>query len=191
MTEINNLRKATPHHSDKYFIDTNVWFWVTYAASNEIETPNAPLRYQLQEYPAFIEKILDEGACIYHSPLTLSELTNIVEKTEYDIYKEDTGEELTRKQFRMLPELRARVMGEVSNAWKQITQMSESLDINIDANISNKALDALNKHCLDAYDAFYIESMAVNQITKIVTDDSDFNGLDLSLYTANNRLVRQ
>ena len=190
MTEINNLRKATPHHSDKYFIDTNVWFWVTYAASNEIETPNAPLRYQLLEYPAFIQKILDEGAGIYHSPLTLSELTNIVERTEYDIYKEDTGEELTRKQFRMLPEQRARVMDEVSNAWKQITQMSETLDVNIDLKMSNKALDVLSNHCLDAYDAFYIESMKVNQITKIVTDDSDFNGLDVSLYTANNRLVR-
>ena len=58
MTTIVNIKNRVDlHHSDKFFIDTNVWFWLTYAASNEIQTQNAPARYQLEVYPEFIEKI--------------------------------------------------------------------------------------------------------------------------------------
>ncbi|WP_181044558.1 type II toxin-antitoxin system VapC family toxin [Aliivibrio sifiae] len=188
-TRIVNIRHHTPHHTDRFFIDTNVWFWLTYAASNEIQTQNAPIRYQLEAYPNFIEKILDEGANIYHSPLALSELANIIERTEYDIYLSNHSVHLTRKQFRKETEHRKKVMQEVSNAWQQITQMSETLDITLNKELSTKALTTLSEHQLDAYDAFYIESMSRYNVTNIVTDDSDFNGLDISLYTANNQLV--
>ncbi|WP_210437942.1 hypothetical protein, partial [Vibrio crassostreae] len=74
-------------------------------------------------------------------------------------------------------------------AWQQITQMSSPLDITLNSALSQNALITLNQHCLDAYDAFYIESMSSYEIVNILTDDSDFDGLDISLYTANNRLI--
>lgn len=190
MADIINIRKHTPHRTDRFFVDTNVWFWLTYAASNEIQTQNAPARYQLESYPAFIEKILDEGACIYHSPLTLSEITNLIERTEYDIYSLQSRQSPTRKQFRGMKEQRKRVMTEVANAWNQIQHMSQCLDIQINSELSLRALDTLKNHCLDAYDAFYIESMSNYGVTKIVTDDSDFNGLEVSLCTANIKLIQ-
>ncbi|CAK3063488.1 MULTISPECIES: type II toxin-antitoxin system VapC family toxin [Vibrio] len=190
MTRIVNIKNRVDlHHSDKFFIDTNVWFWLTYAASNEIQTQNAPARYQLEIYPEFIEKILDEGASIYHSPLALSELANIIERTEYDIFQSKQTEDISRKSFRKKTDHRKRVMEEVSNAWQQITQMSSPLDITLNSALSQNALITLNQHCLDAYDAFYIESMSSYEIVNILTDDSDFDGLDISLYTANNRLI--
>jgi predicted nucleic acid-binding protein len=189
MTQIVDIKKYTPLRTDKFFVDTNVWFWLTYAAANEIQTSNAPARYQMEIYPAFIEKVLDEGASIYHSPLTLSELTNLIERTEYDMYQSVNSQDLTRKGFRKITIQREKVMNEVSNAWKQITQMSKSLDITLNTDLSLKALKTLSSHCLDAYDAFYIESMLNYGITKIVTDDSDFNGLDVSLCTANRKLT--
>ncbi|GGE84015.1 MULTISPECIES: PIN domain-containing protein [Gammaproteobacteria] len=190
MTRIVDIKnRVNLHHSDKFFIDTNVWFWLTYAASNEIQTQNAPVRYQLERYPEFIEKILDEGANIYHSPLALSELANIIERTEYDIYQLKNTEKISRKDFRRKKECRKKVMEQISDAWKQIVQMSSPLDITLNETLSSKTLSTLNQYCLDAYDAFYIESMSDYGVSNIVTDDCDFNGLDISLYTANNRLV--
>ncbi len=191
MSRIYNIRsKVEVHHSDRFFVDTNVWFWFTYAASNEIQTNNSPIRYQLEKYPEFIEKVLDEGANLYHSPLALSELTNIIEKTEYETYKLAKGVELTRKEFRKIGEQRKKVILEVSNAWSQITSMSETLDVKLDAHLATNALTMLNQHCLDAYDAFYVKSMSDYQISKIVTDDGDFHSLEVDLYTANHGLIR-
>ncbi|EHD2236921.1 PIN domain-containing protein, partial [Vibrio vulnificus] len=189
MSRIENIqRRVDLHHSDRFFVDTNVWFWLTYAASNEIQTKNSPVRYQLERYPEFIEKILDEGASLYHSPLALSELTNIIERTEYETYLLSSGDDITRKEFRNIEELREKVMIEVSNAWSQVTMMSETLEVKLDSALADHALQTLNDYCLDAYDAFYVKSMSDYQITNIVTDDRDFHGLGLVLYTANNSL---
>lgn len=186
---INIQHRVSVHHSDKFFVDTNVWFWFTYAASNEIQTTNSPIRYQLENYPKFIEKILDEGAKLYHSPLTLSELTNIIERTEYQTYLLSNDSNITRKEFRNETEQRKKVMIEVSNAWKQIVSMSETLEIKCDAELEKYALNALNSYYLDAYDAFYVKSMLDYKVTNIITDDGDFLGLDLALYTANNKIL--
>lgn len=188
-TIINIQRRVELHHSDRFFVDTNVWFWLTYAASNEIQTSNSPVRYQLERYPKFIEQILDEGASLYHSPLALSELANIIERTEYETYLLSNDHEITRKEFRSMEQHRKKVMLEVSNAWQQVTSMSETLELTLNAVLANIALKTLNECCLDAYDAFYVKSMIDYDINKIVTDDRDFNGLNLSLYTANNSLV--
>ncbi|ROQ24335.1 type II toxin-antitoxin system VapC family toxin [Gallaecimonas pentaromativorans] len=183
-------RNIELHHSDRFFVDTNVWFWFTYAASNEINPVNYPVRYQIEKYPLFIEKILDKGAKLYHSPLVLSELTNIIEKTEYNSYKNSHRlHNLTRKDFRDIEEKRKKVMLEVSNSWAQITSMSEALELTINSDLADFALKTLNAHSLDAYDAFYIRSMSEYQISKIITDDRDFQSLDLELYTANNMLI--
>lgn len=190
MTRIINIRhRVDIHHSDRFFVDTNVWFWLTYAASNEIQTDNSPIRYQLERYPEFIEKILDEGASLYHSPLILSELTNIIERTEYQTYLLSNDNKINRKEFRSINNQRKKVMIEVSSAWNQVISMSESLEIKCDSELAKHALNTLNSHCLDAYDAFYVKSMSDYKITSIITDDGDFHGLSLSLYTANNRLV--
>ncbi|MBM4844807.1 PIN domain-containing protein [Vibrio parahaemolyticus] len=190
MANVHNIRNRVEfHHSDRFFIDTNVWFWFTYAASNEIQTPNSPGRYQLQRYPEFIEKILDEGASLYHSPLMLSELTNVIERTECEIYNYSNDTELTRKEFRLLTPQREKVIREVSNAWQQVTSMSTTLELTINAELANSALITLSDYSLDAYDAFYAKSMSDYGIENIVTDDADFSGLDLNLYTANNRLI--
>ncbi|WP_154180900.1 type II toxin-antitoxin system VapC family toxin [Vibrio furnissii] len=187
---INIQRQVVLHHTDRFFVDTNVWFWLTYAASNEIQTDNSPVRYQLERYPEFIEKILDEGASLYHSPLALSELANIIEKTEYETYLLSNDVEVTRKEFRNIEKQRQKVMLEVSNAWQQVTSMSQTLAVTLNAVLADHALQTLKTYCLDAYDAFYVKSMSDYGIINIVTDDRDFHGLDLNMYTANNALVR-
>ena len=186
-----NIAKHSPKGTDKYFVDSNVWFWFTYAGSNEIQSDERS-RYQLKIYPDYIEKILDEGARLFHSPLTLSELTSVIEKTEYDVYCQRNPEQrISKKKFRAKPDCRKRVLSEVSTAWKTINQISECLDITLNSNIANEALAKLNDSMLDPYDAFFLHSMANYSVDSILTDDGDFVGSGVSVYTANNKVSKQ
>jgi predicted nucleic acid-binding protein len=189
MANLINIRKHIPDGRDRYFVDSNVWFWLTYAASNEISTPNAPLRYQTQSYPEYIEKVLDEGARLYHCPLTLSELSSIIERTELDIYRlKKSLPRITKKEFRNIAECRARVVKQISLAWSTISQMSECLNITLNEDLADGAIKVMGETLLDPYDAFYIDSMSIYDIKNIITDDSDFISTDISVFTANNRV---
>jgi predicted nucleic acid-binding protein len=181
-----NISTSRPIHTDKYFVDTNVWFWFTYCASREINTTNKPRRYQLEKYPEFIEKALDAGAKLFHCPLAFSELANVIERTEYDIFKTcESGNVLTRKRFRSMQDEREKVISEIKMAWTTVNSLSTCLDISLDKDIVTSALTCLESAPLDAYDALYLQVMSSAGITKLITDDQDFikSGVE-SVYTA-------
>ena len=74
-----NINKVAVKGKEKYFIDTNVWFWFVGGGVNG----QSGKAYQILDYPKFIERILDAGARMYHSSLTLAELAHIIEREEY------------------------------------------------------------------------------------------------------------
>ena len=174
MANLIKLRDHTIHHTDKIFVDTNVWFWFTYAASNEIETENQPLRYQTLNYPEFLEKILDTGASLFHSPLTLAELSNVIDRTEKEIHNVRNQKDLTRKEFRNNLACRERVINEIEIAWRAINDISSSIDVNLNHEFSDSALKIYSQCTLDPYDSFYVKMMRDYGINSILTDDKDF-----------------
>jgi predicted nucleic acid-binding protein len=185
---IKNIHKQLPHNSDRFFIDANVWFWFTYASSNEMYKDEHSSRYQAHQYPEFIEKILDSGAKIFHCPLVFSELANVIERTEYEM--EYPCRSITRKQFRAQTEKRARVISEIEMAWETIESISESLDIVLTNTNIKTALVLLKNSCLDPYDAFYCEMMEKEGIQNLVTDDADFQSIQSqNIYTANRKMI--
>lgn len=190
MPTIYSVQKTKPVHQDRYFIDTNVWFWFTYCASKEISTEHSPKRYQLEKYPEFIEKALDAGAKIYHCPLVYTELANIIEKTEFDIYCENNPDmTMTRKKFRRLESERKRVIAEIDLAWRTINGLSTCLDINLRKDRIASIHALLGRTSLDSYDALYLCLMEQEGIEKIITDDSDFVTSTVAhIYTANNQI---
>lgn len=177
-----SLKNCQPIHTDKFFVDSNVWFWITYCASKEINTGNKPKRYQLENYPVFIEKILDIGAKLFHCPLVFSELANVIERTEYEIYNDNNrSDRVSRKRYRAIESERAKVINEIRMAWTTVNSMSTCLDLNLNEDTVPPALARLESAPLDAYDAFYLQVMSSEGITKLISDDRDFNmpGLDL------------
>lgn len=185
MSNILNINTARPNHTDKYFVDTNVWFWSTYCASKEINTSHKPRRYQVEKYPQFIEKALDVGAKLFHCPLVFSELANIIEKTEYEIFLSEESKNISRKKFRAIQEKRKNVIQEIKIAWKTVESLSTCLDINLSRSIVPSALSCLEAAPLDPYDAFYLQVMSAEGITKLITDDRDFRTTGIhSIYTA-------
>lgn len=186
MSKVLSIKDVSPHHTDKFFVDTNVWFWLTYCASREINTANKPRRYQLERYPEFIEKALDVGAKLYHCPLVFSELANIIERTEYEIFKVDNPQtNLTRKKFRSVGDKRKKVIDEIKFAWSAVNSISTCLDIRLSEKIVPPSLECLANAPLDAYDAFYLQVMNSEGITSLITDDKDFLSTDIAfVYTA-------
>lgn len=187
MNNINKLNSTRPEHKDKYFVDTNVWFWFTYCSSREIETPNKPQRYQTKSYPEFIEKALDSGAKLFHCPLAFSELANVIERTEHDIYiRNNMEKKISRKKFRSIPEERQRVLSEIKVAWDTICSLSTCINVNLRLEMVKSAQMLLEQSTLDPYDAFYYQVMTSEGISKIITDDCDFKSVAaIEIYTAN------
>lgn len=190
MTKIHSLSTVKPVRQDRFFVDSNVWFWFTYCASKEFSDANQPRHYQLEKYPKFIEEALDIGASLYHSPLVYTELANIIEKTEHGIYVNKYGE-IERKKFRAIAHCRERVLKEVDQAWKIISTVSSCLDIHLKANLIPHIHKLLVSSKLDSYDALYLQVMQLENIEKLISDDGDFVETPLKdLYTANNQVLR-
>lgn len=186
MSNIINIQVARPVHTDKYFVDTNVWFWFTYCASKEISTSSKPKRYQIEKYPEFIEKALDAGAKLFHCPLIFSELANVIERTEYEIFISDhKNSKVTRKGFRKIVAERKKVIREIEVAWSTVNSISTCLSVNLSEKTIPPAIFHMQSAPLDAYDAFYLQVMSSEGISKLISDDRDFTvtGIE-SLYTA-------
>jgi len=178
-----SLNNCEPAHTDKFFVDTNVWFWVTYCASKEINTDSKPKRYQLQNYPAFIEKVLDVGAKLFHCPLVFSELANVIERTEYDIFSDgNRSDRISRKKYRAIESEREKVINEIRMAWTTVNSMSTCLDVKLSKGTVVPALAYLQSAPLDAYDAFYLQVMSSEGITKLISDDGDFKSTGVDLF---------
>lgn len=175
-----NINDCTPKAGDKFFVDTNVWFWSTYVSSKTIADKTKPQDYQRIKYPAFLESLLNAKAELYFSPLILAELANIIEQAEFEIYKmyNPTDNKISKKRFRSQPAERASVISEIKTAWDTISAMSTCIETTIDLNFSQSSIELMRDTTLDAYDSFYIKSANISSIKNILTDDKDFRSVD-------------
>ena len=183
-----DIRKVPPVSGDVFFVDTNVWYWATYIASKTFIV-NRPKDYQVDTYPEFIESALNNGAKLYYSPLTLVELTGLIERSEFEIYKAYHGNPgFQFKRFRAMTKERQAVVDEVKTAWASIQGMANELPVKLECGMSENLITIIERHGVDGYDALYCHFMMENGISKIITDDKDFRNIDnLHLYSCYER----
>jgi len=181
-----------PRKGEKFFVDTNVWFWTTYAASKTFEMTRKPEHYQLSDYPAFLQRALNDGVSLCHCPLTLAELANTIENTELDIYRKNIGKPyFEKKEFRRIVEKRKAVLDEIEIAWKTICAMSTCIDVKLDNTFVEQGKALLNEGLIDPLDAYFIQTMRQHKIDYVVTDDHDFSTIrQLMLLTANQKALK-
>lgn len=185
MTQVINLNDDKPYKGERYFVDTNVWFWTTYLGSKLMMLPNKdkPEDYQMNDYPSYLQEVLTSGAELCHCPLTLTELANIIENTELKIYKKSINNEyFEKKEYRKITEERKKVLDEIDVAWSAINQMSTCIDVEIDKNFIENTRGILNEGRVDPFDSIFIQLMRNNKIDHVITDDHDF-------CTVNNQIV--
>lgn len=178
-----NIKNANPAPDDSFFVDTNVWFWFTYAASKSFDNIDAK-GYQETYYPEFIEKALNCGSKLHYSSLTLPEIAHAIERTELDIYNRyHPDATIGVKRFRKIPEERSVVIKEITTAWNTIKSMATEIPLSDGVNLSGSILSSLTQFTLDGYDAIYYVQMQENNLTNIITDDKDFKTIpDLKMY---------
>ena len=185
-----DLRLDTPKPADRFYVDTNAWFWTVY--SNVQFSPNPPHQNQTQEYPSFLKRVLNLGGQLVWCGLSLSELAHLIEKTEWEIYCKATPATLKPKEYRHnLPVERARVVAEIQTAWQGVESMAASVNTpEINAAATTAALQNFATLPVDGYDLFAIHALKAAGITQVISDDGDFCSVPgITLFTANQNVI--
>ncbi|MBD2387344.1 hypothetical protein [Cylindrospermum sp. FACHB-282] len=192
--DVIDIRNDTPKQEDIFFVDTNVWLWLTYT--------NARLSgakyYQLNNYPKYLKQARSNQATLTYSGLILAELAHVIERTEFDIYVQSHQHYLPQdfrlKDFRHnYPTERANVVAEVQLSWIQIKDFAHSADLTVNEATTDAAVNRLETQAVDGYDLLLLESISragVGQI-KIITDDIDYAVVpDIQIFTSNDNMIR-
>lgn len=192
MTQIFDINSYSPIKDERYFVDTNVWFWTSYVGSKSMPRSKQPDPYQLASYPRFLERAVSDGAILCHSALTFSELANLIENTELDLYKQKVGNQyLDKKTFRRIPGERKSVLTEINVAWNTVSSMSQCLQTKLDNQFVMKSYATLCEGVVDPFDAFFIQTMKANSIDYVITDDHDYCSItNHMIVTANSTALK-
>jgi hypothetical protein len=186
-----DITNDTPLPGDIFFVDTNVWFWLTYERASL--GSNKPLPYQLENYPEYIDAAYLSNSKIYRSGLSLPELAHQIEQVEKDIFCLSNGrKELKTKDFRRnFPKERANVVEQIELAWEQVKQMGDPLETEIiNETVIDSALNRFKSQFIDGYDIFLMEFVKEAGITNVISDDSDIASVPgLYLFTANKNII--
>lgn len=183
--DVVDIRSDKPKQTDNFLVDTNVWYWLTYTKASL----NAQ-SYQISNYPNYTNNALNAGATIFQSGLSLAELTHLIEKSERDIYNSSNSNVVPKVYRHNLHAERQKVCAEVQSACQQVLQLSSTLDITINTNLSQTAIGRFANDKVDGYDLFILESMSSHGVLQIITDDGDFTTVPgITVYTANKNVI--
>lgn len=187
-----DIRATDPKPEDEFLVDTNAWYWTTYSRAS-ILTDDGPTKQQKWHYSRFIKKALDRGSILHRCDLTFAELCHTIEDCERRIFSEFVVQaEVSLKEYRHSEdEEREQVVSEIESAWGQVTQMSQCLNLTLQASVAEQALNDLKRCRMDGYDLFFLQAMKKGNVPRIVTDDSDFASVkEVEVYTCNPRLIK-
>lgn len=184
-----DLRRDIPASGDKFLIDTNVWYWVTYTRASL--GSQRPKSYQLQEYTSYLDKALRVKAAMFCSVYSLTELAHLVEETERDIYMREEGQDVTSKEYRHRIEGGWEdVIQELDTAWKQIKQFARPLEASLTEADAEDLITKLRNFPMDATDHLVVNSMRTKDLAAVITDDLDFAVMPkLVVFTCNPRII--
>ncbi|MFG6105303.1 PIN domain-containing protein [Leptothoe sp. EHU-05/26/07-4] len=186
--DIIDIRNDSPRAGDIFWVDTNVWYWLTYTNASIAGTAQP---YQINNYPPYIAAAVQAGAQLCCSGLTLAELSSRIERSESKLAGYDYRGGL--KEYRHNDSAgRSSVVTLVENCWEQITDSFSRLEnLSIDSATAAQALTQFGTSKVDGYDLFIIENMMQHGITKIITDDGDYSTVPgIEVFTANGNVVR-
>ncbi|MGD1950747.1 MAG: type II toxin-antitoxin system VapC family toxin [Leptolyngbyaceae cyanobacterium] len=177
----------SPLARDVFWVDTNVWYWLTYTKASIAGTAQP---YQIKNYPPYIAAAVQAGAQLCCSGLTLAELSSRIERSEAKLAGYDYRGGLKEYRHNDLSG-RSSVVNLVDTCWQQITSSFSKLEnLSIDSATAAQALTQFRNSQVDGYDLFIIENMIQHGITKIITDDGDYSTVPgIEVFTANRKVV--
>ncbi|GKU81187.1 hypothetical protein [Niallia sp. NCCP-28] len=188
-----DITDDTPLEDDVFFVDSNVWFWLTYERASLGNSK--PLPYQVKDYPEYIDAAFLSESKMYRSGLSLSELSHQIEKVEYDIFCATHSLNMpNKKSFRRnYPIERANVVEQIELAWLQVKQMGIPLESEIiNEQVTDLALNRFQNQLIDGYDIFLMEFIKSSGIVNVISDDGDLASVPgIKLFTANRTVIEE
>ena len=187
--DVIDIRKDTPKKSDIFFVDTNVWFWETYAQTYEYRGFS---NYQIRNYPNYLRQAGLHGATLTYSGLTLAELAHLIEKKEYEKYIKSNGD-LPIKEYRHnYPLERAIVVNAVQFVWRRVKNRAKLIDLAVNDATTDAAIKRFSTQAVDGYDLLLLETISKAGQFQVITDDIDYSVVpDIQVFTSNNRLIQE
>ena len=172
--DVVDIRTDSPLATDCFFVDTNVWCWMTYTRASLGKNPPKPQK--VVDYPAYIGSAIAGKARLLRCGLSLAELAHVIEKNEREIYSQATGfnDRLTKEFRHNHPVERSRVVAEIETAWGLVKNMSAPTDILVGATTTDAALVRFQSQAVDGYDLFLLEAITRAGVVQVITDDGDY-----------------
>jgi hypothetical protein len=156
--QIVDIRVDNPRAEDVFMVDTNVWYWHTYTNASI-----SAASYQIESYPDYFSQAIVANSILTYTGLSLSELSHLIEKTEYNLFVD--SQNLDPKRFKPQeyrhnhPAEREKVIKEIETALNQVTSTSAPIDVLGNEVVTNLALSRLQSQFLDGYDLFTVRSL--------------------------------
>jgi len=189
VAEVVDITVDTPKPTDVFFVDTNVWYWMTYTRASMASRP--PSSHQIVNYPSYISNALAAKSRLFQCGLSLAELAHIIEKCEREIYTRARGRTTTKEFRHNHPTERANVVAELQSVWAQVKTMATPLNVLIDDPAADSALSNYSSRLLDGYDLFIAGVIAKAGVVQIITDDGDLVTIPgLRVFTCNQNVLQ-
>lgn len=192
--QVVDLRTDRPQAGDRYYVDTNVWFWITYP--NVQFASGAPHEQRVQAFTNYCQAALKVGGKLHWCGLSLAELAHGIESTEFNAYKAGGCTPLfaNMKEYRHGHTAeRKRVVESIETAWNSIQQLAEPLpqSVLIDTSLVEVSLKALAKLPLDGYDLFPLKALHDSKVIQVISGDGDYCAVPgITLFTENRNVLQ-
>lgn len=171
---------------NEFIIDTNALLWAFYPNSQSNSSVAA-------RYSNFISQLITNDRRIYIPMFNFCEAINVIEKIEYRIYRESSGNKnLKLKDYRAIANERENLKCILDLFIEQIENIPQIklLSQELGYKIPKMFVDDFNKHRLDLFDVFLIE-ISKDKGYSIITDDKDFLSINCNsnIYTCNQNIL--
>lgn len=190
--EIKDIRLFSSINNTKEFcLDTNVLYWYTYPRYTYESAKG--IQKQAEPYYNFVDKLVSDGNPLITTRYNVSELINIIEKHEYEIFcKLHPEKNYTKKDFRRIGEQRVSLKRILKTTLANVNSICQIADFNFTEEILDSCINTMENHRCDVFDFAILSFYTQNNHFNIITDDSDFSSVkDICLFTANESILGQ
>lgn len=191
--QVVDLRTDRPLATDRFYVDTNVWFWVAYP--NVQFGSTQPQAQRVGGYTNYLQSVLLAKGQLHWCGLSLAELAHLIEKAEFETYKTlgSTPVFSTAKEYRHgHPAEWKRVAETIELAWRAVEALAQPLPgaTTVDKAAVDAALRALARVALDGYDLFALKTLHETKVLQVISDDGDFCIVPgITLFTTNKNVL--
>lgn len=171
-----SVEKYDFQSQDELFLDANIWLYV-YAPQN-------PKSYWVKVYSKAFERILIAKSCIYIDILVVSEFINTYARLKW---KHNAPHIKTFKTFRKSDDFKT-IAREIADNTKRVLGHCSK----IESDFKTLRIDNLMNDYAAGYSDFndqVITELCKRKGLKLITNDSDFKGQDITILTANKKLL--